>query len=274
MKKSLYDILGVAKNASQADVRKAYLKLALKLHPDKNPDGGSHEDFQALQKVYGVLSDETKRERYDRTGIVEEEDGLAGKDFDELYSHYRSLYAKVTEDDIDAFSASYRGSEEEAKDLLELYVKHKGDMDAVLAWVMCSDASVDSHRFADTIEAAVAAGQAPAFSRFQSWAKRVRRKAAPKDPLRPPLRKKNGNSKSGEDSLALMIRSRQQTAHGSMVDALAAKYGVSGGDEPSEEAFAAARQRHEARVKSKGAAEGRRSAKGGVQKKRGAGAKA
>lgn len=79
-------------------------------------------------------------------------------------------------------------------------------------------------------------------------------------------------------SLALAIsplfRSRQQTAHGSMVDALAAKYGVSGGDEPSEEAFAAARQRHEARVKSKGAAEGRRSAKGGVQKKRGAGAKA
>ena len=58
---NLYDALGVAKDASAADIRKAYLKLAVQLHPDKNADRpDATERFQSLQKVYAILSDAEK----------------------------------------------------------------------------------------------------------------------------------------------------------------------------------------------------------------------
>ena len=59
--KSLYDALGVPKDAPASAIRKAYLQLAVQLHPDKNPgDEKAKERFQMLQKVYGILSDEEK----------------------------------------------------------------------------------------------------------------------------------------------------------------------------------------------------------------------
>lgn len=66
-----YEILGISKDASTAEIKKAYMKLARKHHPDK---GGDKEMFQKVSKAYEVLSDETKRSRYDRFG----EDGLDG----------------------------------------------------------------------------------------------------------------------------------------------------------------------------------------------------
>ena len=65
----LYDTLGVSKDASRADIRKAYKKLASTHHPDK--EGGDKEAFQAIQKAHDVLTDLDKREHYDRTGNVE-----------------------------------------------------------------------------------------------------------------------------------------------------------------------------------------------------------
>ncbi|KAF4723908.1 DnaJ (Hsp40), sub A, member 4 [Perkinsus olseni] len=60
-----YDVLGVKKDASKADIKKAYRKLALKEHPDK---GGDPEKFKELTRAYEVLSDEQKRARYDKFG--------------------------------------------------------------------------------------------------------------------------------------------------------------------------------------------------------------
>ncbi|CAA0839086.1 Chaperone DnaJ-domain superfamily protein [Striga hermonthica] len=75
---SLYEILGVEKTASQAEIKKAYHKLALRLHPDKNPnDEEAKEKFQLLQKVISVLGDEEKRAVYDQTGCADDAD-LAG----------------------------------------------------------------------------------------------------------------------------------------------------------------------------------------------------
>ncbi len=65
-----YDILGIPKEASSDEIRKAYRKLAAKLHPDK--EGGSQEKFQELQAAYEVLSDPEKKQIYDKYG----EDGL------------------------------------------------------------------------------------------------------------------------------------------------------------------------------------------------------
>ncbi|KAJ2740970.1 Type I HSP40 co-chaperone, partial [Coemansia sp. BCRC 34490] len=62
----LYDILGVSPEASDADIKKAYRKMALKYHPDKNPDAG--EEFKEISHAYEILSDGEKREVYDRFG--------------------------------------------------------------------------------------------------------------------------------------------------------------------------------------------------------------
>lgn len=67
--KDYYKILGVDKKASAADIKKAYRKLAVKYHPDKNPDDKlAEEKFKELNEAYEVLSDEEKRRKYDEFG--------------------------------------------------------------------------------------------------------------------------------------------------------------------------------------------------------------
>ena len=64
---TLYERLGVARDAAHADVRKAYRQASLRHHPDK---GGNREDFQAIAEAYTILSDPEKRRAYDVTGDV------------------------------------------------------------------------------------------------------------------------------------------------------------------------------------------------------------
>jgi|KBSSwiStaDraftv2_1062776.scaffolds.fasta_scaffold46607_2 curved DNA-binding protein len=67
--KDYYKTLGVERNASEDDIRKAYRKLAMKYHPDRNPnDKQAEERFKEINEAYQVLSDTTKRAHYDRLG--------------------------------------------------------------------------------------------------------------------------------------------------------------------------------------------------------------
>lgn len=69
MSEDLYQTLGVARDASKDDIKKAHRRLALKFHPDKNPDDKTaQEKFKRVQEAYDVLSDEDKRAAYDRYG--------------------------------------------------------------------------------------------------------------------------------------------------------------------------------------------------------------
>ncbi|PKI47787.1 hypothetical protein CRG98_031816 [Punica granatum] len=157
--KSLYELLGVEKTATQQEIKKAYHKLALQLHPDKNPDDEeAKEKFQQLQKVISILGDEEKRALYDQTGCVDDAD-LAGEVVQNLHEYFRAVYKKVTEADIEEFAANYRGSDSEKNDLFDLYKKCKGNMHRLFCSMICSDPKLDSHRFRDMIDEEIAAGR-------------------------------------------------------------------------------------------------------------------
>ena len=77
-KRDCYDVLGVPRSASKDDIKKAYRKLALKYHPDKNPnDKGAESKFKEAAEAYEVLNNPDKRARYDQYGHA----GLEGGGF-------------------------------------------------------------------------------------------------------------------------------------------------------------------------------------------------
>lgn len=130
---SLYSILGVAKEASPAEIKKAYYRLALRYHPDRVSADASDEektqskaDFQTLGLIYETLSDEEKRRFYDETGSVEHDEFLAHSSNKNWEDYWRLLFKKVTADDIESYSKSYRGSELEKTDVVKAYVDSQG----------------------------------------------------------------------------------------------------------------------------------------------------
>src|SRR5213080_1965840 len=78
-KRDFYTVLGVNRNASDEDIKKAYRKLAMKHHPDRNPGDKSAEDkFKEAKEAYEMLSDAEKRAAYDRYGHAGVDPNTAG----------------------------------------------------------------------------------------------------------------------------------------------------------------------------------------------------
>src|SRR5260370_28205897 len=79
-KRDLYEVLGVGRNASAEEIKSAYRKAAMKWHPDRNPENKPHaeEKFREATEAYSVLSDQPKREAYDRFGHA----GISGVGFE------------------------------------------------------------------------------------------------------------------------------------------------------------------------------------------------
>ena len=76
--KNYYDILQISKESTDSEIKKAYRKLAMKWHPDKNPDIAEEaaQKFQEIGEAYDVLSDKEKRAIYDRYGYEGLRDGV------------------------------------------------------------------------------------------------------------------------------------------------------------------------------------------------------
>jgi len=97
-KQDYYEILGVSKSATAAEIKKAYRKMAIKYHPDKNPDDKTaEENFKKAAEAYEVLSDENKRARYDQYGHAAFEGGQGGfggggMNMDDIFSQFGDIF--------------------------------------------------------------------------------------------------------------------------------------------------------------------------------------
>ena len=100
-KRDYYEVLGVAKNASADEIKKAYRKLAIKYHPDRNPDDKEAEEkFKEAAEAYDVLSDTEKRAKYDQFGHSMGPQGFGGSggfsgggmSMEDIFAHFGDIF--------------------------------------------------------------------------------------------------------------------------------------------------------------------------------------
>jgi DnaJ family protein C protein 9 len=265
-----YEVLSLPPSASPEDIKKAYRKAALKHHPDKaapQDKEAAHTKFQEIAFAFAILSDERRRKRYDSTGRTEESLDLDDDDFNWSDFFREQFKEMVTVDKINDFASEYKGSEEEQRNVLNAYTKHKGDMRKLYQNVMLSDMLVDEEQYREWIDAAIESGEVEGFKKYleeseSAIKKRIaaERRNREKDQKEIEQQeeenksKKNKTAGGGMGDLAALIQQRQKGRAENFFDNLEAKYAPKGGKkkkhgtgkqmdvEPPEEAFAANRQ--------------------------------
>ena len=96
-KRDYYEVLGVSKNATPEELKKAYRKLALQYHPDRNPgDKEAEEKFKEAAEAYDVLSNPDKKARYDQFGHAAFEGGAGGAgglNMNDIFSQFGDIFS-------------------------------------------------------------------------------------------------------------------------------------------------------------------------------------
>lgn len=131
-KRDYYEVLGVSKSASADEIKKAYRKLAIKFHPDKNPDDKqAEENFKEAAEAYEVLSDAQKKQRYDQFGHAGM-GGAAGGGFggggmsmDDIFSQFGDIFGGGGGSPFDSFFGGGGGGRGRARKGTNLRIKLK-----------------------------------------------------------------------------------------------------------------------------------------------------
>ncbi|XP_045447089.1 dnaJ homolog subfamily C member 9 [Melitaea cinxia] len=229
---NLYEVLQISETATEKEVKKAYHKLSLKVHPDRVKDDEkliATEKFKVLGGVHAILSDKNKREVYDTTKSVDEDEYNVMKDKDWTV-YWRLLFKKITEEDIKAYEKEYIGSEEEKNDLKNAYLAGKGDMDYIVDQVQFAR-SEHEPRLRGILTEMIEQGDIPAYKIFTHEPAKKRQRRHAKENREAKEAEELINTlglKSGENSLELMIKQKQEARMkrmDSLIDDLAAKYG-------------------------------------------------
>ncbi|KAF2214051.1 hypothetical protein CERZMDRAFT_96077 [Cercospora zeae-maydis SCOH1-5] len=269
-----YHVLDLPVDASADDIKKAYRRAALKCHPDKvsaEHKDAAHQRFQEVAFAYAILSDERRRKRYDTTGRTEESLNIEDDDFN-WADFFRAQFANVvTEEKINEFAGSYKGSEEEKRDLLAAYEKFEGRMSKIYQTVMLSDMTEDEDRFREIIDEAIETGEVEGYDKYLEETDKQREKRIAmarkhkerevgeakeaEEELRS-NKKGKGKKESGSGGLgdlAALIQQKQKGREQNFFDHLEEKYAPKGKkgkssamDEPPEEAFTANRKKGDA----------------------------
>lgn len=232
--RDFYEILNIPKAATEKDVRKAYHKLSLQVHPDRVEEVqklDATEKFKILGKIHSVLSDAEKRKLYDDTGSFDDGDG--GADFENMnWSEYwRALFKEITIEDIKNYEAKYKGSEEEVKDVKNAYLQKKGDMNHIFEAVPFTTIS-EEPRLCRIIQKLIDSGEVSAYDAFvnEPKAKKERRRRKYEKEAKEAeeiARKRQKSSENSENDLAMAILQRQrdrQNQCASFFDHLEKKY--------------------------------------------------
>lgn len=249
----IYAILEVERDAHPSAIKKAYMKLALRHHPDK---GGEAETFQAISVAHAILSDPEKRKVYDKSGLVDDLDEDMDQNFAFWYQHFRNLTPTVTVQAIDKLEEAYVGSDEEKNDIVTAFMDFKGDVSKVMDSVMFAEAGSEA-RICRVIDQAIEEGLIKKTKVYtQSKAKALERMAkAKKNP------KKRAAPAAEQDDLALMIRERQQ-GRAAALGNIFSKYGE-GLEEDAEEMDDAEFEEARAKVSKKAKAASKAAGKAG-----------
>ncbi|XP_018571124.1 J domain-containing protein CG6693 [Anoplophora glabripennis] len=161
---NFYEILKVSPTASDKEIKKAYHKLSLCVHPDRVEEDQKKvatEKFQVLGKIHSILQDDTKRKLYDDFGEFDEEIDASFNWVD----YWRSMFKKIDIKDIENYEKEYIGSEIELKDIKKAYISTRGNMDGILEMVPFSNCDSEE-RIIKIVQSFVEKGEVEKYNSF------------------------------------------------------------------------------------------------------------
>ncbi|CAI2342041.1 unnamed protein product [Caenorhabditis sp. 36 PRJEB53466] len=220
----LYKVLGVEKNCDEKALKKGYYRQSMRWHPDKSNLKEEEKaeyttKFQLLNKAYQILSDDERRKIYDETGSVDDEAGELKAD---VLKAWRSMFRKVTKEDIDNFMEQFEGSEQQKQDLIAAYKKHDGDIRKIQETVIGYG---DIEKLKGTLDALIDEGIIGNTKKYEATTSEKKIKAYKRKAEKEAAEVEN--STDSHSDLVALIQGRQQERNSSFLDALAAKYAPS-----------------------------------------------
>ncbi|XP_076630086.1 dnaJ homolog subfamily C member 9 isoform X2 [Colletes latitarsis] len=215
--RDFYEVLKISRTANDKQVKKAYHQLSLLVHPDRVEEDiktEATEKFKVLGRIHSILSDNEKRKIYDQSGQYDEEsEEVMMRNWAD---YWKTLFKKITVEDINNYEKNYKGSETEIKDLKRAYMDSEGDMDYILESVPFTNCD-DEPRLHNIIQNLIDKGEVPEYTAFtqENDKKKQRRKrkwakeAQEAERLEKMLKIENEEN-AAANNLALVIQSRNE----------------------------------------------------------------